>query len=364
MKNILNTELKRLVDLLSQIQDTTNFNAYLEKIKTPDTLSYTELKYYLEQIQEIISSYNDSCYWSEELSVVSKCLSLQNQIEYEKNKKIKELEPLKRFWSSFKLWTERELPYLKILKDYYIRYDNWDNGTYYLDIDMPMEFTKAYGVNYNGQFDDEYISVSDLKMFIELFYNEFVENRYEYTINVNRLFSKFSIPYKLVNGKVVKKGYKSTNDNARILNYQMFERKIIWSEEKILGSEKLDKHTALNYITDSLQYILSLVKNECEKGKQLEQKCANLIANETSKMYSVVKTEVEEIQKIVNEYFDIRHNEYISSSKKIREPINDNVFIEYLYNRIYALIVLLKINYSKNLPDEKRGLENESDLPF
>ena len=86
MKNILNTELKRLVDLLSQIQDTTNFNAYLEKIKTPDTLSYTELKYYLEQIQEIISSYNDSCYWSEELSAVSKCLSLQNQIEYVKNK--------------------------------------------------------------------------------------------------------------------------------------------------------------------------------------------------------------------------------------------------------------------------------------
>ena len=74
------------MDLLSQIQDTTNFNAYLEKIKTPDTLSYTELKYYLEQIQEIISSYNDSCYWSEELSAVSKCLSLQNQIEYEKNK--------------------------------------------------------------------------------------------------------------------------------------------------------------------------------------------------------------------------------------------------------------------------------------
>ena len=81
-------------------------------------------------------------------------------------------------------------------------------------------------------------------------------------------------------------------------------------------------------------------------------------------MYSVVKSEVEEIQKIVNEYFDIRHNEYISSSKKIREPINDNVFIEYLYNRIYALLVLLKINYSKNLPDEKRNPENENDLPF
>ena len=364
MKNILNTELTRLIDLLSASNNKIIFNAYLEKIKKHDTLSYAELKYYLEQIQEIIISYNDKYRWHEELSTLRKCLSIQDKIELEKNERLKEIEPLKRFWNSFKLWTERELPYLNILKDYYVRYDNWDNGTYYLDIDMSIEFTKAYGVTYNGQFDNEYISVSDLKMFIELFYNEFVENRYEYTINVNKYFSKFSMPYKLANGRLTKKGYKTTNENTRILNYQMLERKIIWSEEKILGSEKLDKHTALNYITDSLQYILSLIKNDCSKGKQIEQKCANLITKETSKMYSVVKTEVEEIQKIVNEYFDIRHNEYISNSKEVREAINDSVFIEYLYNRIYALLFLLKLKYSKNLPEEKDDKKNENDLPF
>ena len=55
IKNILNTELKQLVDLLSQIQDTTNFNAYLEKIKTPDKtlvvlikLKEKALNYYFE----------------------------------------------------------------------------------------------------------------------------------------------------------------------------------------------------------------------------------------------------------------------------------------------------------------------------
>lgn len=232
MENILNTELARLIDLLSALQDKKSFNAYLEKIKNHNTLSYAELKYYLEQIQGIILSYDDHYIWSEELSAISKCLLLQDEIEREKNKKIKELEPLKKFWNRFKLWTERELPYLKILKDYYIRYDNWDNGTYYLDIDMPMEFTKAYGVNYDGQFDKEYISVSDLKMFIELFYNEFVENRYEYTINVNKYFSKFSIPYKLANGKLTKKGYKSTNENTRILNYQMLEKKSFGLKKK------------------------------------------------------------------------------------------------------------------------------------
>ncbi len=364
MKNILNTELTRLVDLLSALDNKTSFIAYIDKIKTPETISNAELKYYLEQIKEIILSYNNDRAWREELSTVSKCLSLLNQIECEENKRMKEVEPLKKFWNSFKLWTERELPSLKILKDYYIRYDNWNYGTYYLDIDMPMEFTKAYGVSYHEQFDNEYISESDLKMFIELFYNEFVENRYEYTISVNKLFSKFLIPYKLVNGKLIKKGYKSTNDNPKILDYQMFERKIIWSEEKILGSEKLDKHTALNYITDSLQYILSHIKNEFEKGKLIEQKCAYLIAEETSKIYSVVKTEVEEIQKIVNEFFDIRHNEYISKSKKVREPINDNVFIEYLYNRIYALMFLLKIHYLKNSPKQNNVQENDCDLPF
>lgn len=362
--NIFNTELARLVDLLSALNNKTSFNAYLEKIKTPNSLSYAELKYYLAQIKDIIVSYNDDYGWREELSAVNKCLSLHNKIEFEKNERLKETEPLKKFWNSFKLWTERELPYLKILKNYYIRYDNWDGGTYYLDIDMPMEYTKAYGISYNGQFDNEYITVSDLKMFIELFYNEFVENRYDYTINVNKHLSKFLIPYKLVNGRLVKKGYKTTNDNVKIINYQMLERKIIWSEEKILGSEKLDKHTALNYITDSLQYILSLIKNECEKGKQIEQKCANLIAPETSKMYSVVKVEVEEIQKIVNEFFDIRHNEYISSSKKTREAITDSVFIEYLYNRIYALLFLLKVNYLKNFPEEKKSQVVEEDLPF
>ena len=47
--------------------------------------------------------------------------------------------------------------------------------------------------------------------------------------------------------------------------------------------------------------------------------------------------------KISNEYFDIRHNEYLNKAKQAREPIQDLAFIEYLYNRAYALLYLLRI---------------------
>ena len=47
--------------------------------------------------------------------------------------------------------------------------------------------------------------------------------------------------------------------------------------------------------------------------------------------------------KISNEYFDIRHNEYLNKAKQVREAIQDLSFIEYLYNRAYALLYLLRI---------------------
>ena len=49
------------------------------------------------------------------------------------------------------------------------------------------------------------------------------------------------------------------------------------------------------------------------------------------------------INKIINEYFDIRHNEYLNKAKQKREVLNDKDFIEYLYNRIYSLLFLLRI---------------------
>lgn len=61
------------------------------------------------------------------------------------------------------------------------------------------------------------------------------------------------------------------------------------------------------------------------------------------KIYAVVKNEINELMKISNKYFDIRHNEYLNKAKEKREAITDAVFIEYLYNRAYALLNILKI---------------------
>ena len=65
--------------------------------------------------------------------------------------------------------------------------------------------------------------------------------------------------------------------------------------------------------------------------------------NRDSKVYTVIHNELYEINKIINEYFDIRHNEYLNKAKQKREVLNDKDFIEYLYNRIYSLLFLLRI---------------------
>lgn len=51
--------------------------------------------------------------------------------------------------------------------------------------------------------------------------------------------------------------------------------------------------------------------------------------------------------KLSNEYFDIRHNEYLNKAKEKREVLEDLQFIEYLYNRVYALLYLLRLKVKK-----------------
>ena len=110
----------------------------------------------------------------------------------------------------------------------------------------------------------------------------------------------------------------------------------------ITSQEYLDKKSALDYIIDALQFILSV-----QDGDTVKQKCKiaarSVNEDENSKLYAVIKTEIEEIMKISNEYFDIRHNEYLNKAKQVREAIQDLSFIEYLYNRAYALLYLLRI---------------------
>ena len=251
---------------------------------------------------------------------------------------------IKKFWLSFITWFEEELQGTGILQEYYEYYDNWNRGTYYLSIDFEKEYKLHYGITYPNILKLKLPRMEDIKMFIELAFHEWIifEKRYNFTVMINKRLSRFSIPYKLQNGRLIQEGYKTSYYINNILNYSMFERKIRYSEEMITSQEYLDKKSALDYIIDALQFILS-VQNGEKVIQKYKSAAKSINEDENSKVYAVVKSEIEEIMKISNEYFDIRHNEYMNKAKQEREPIQDLAFIEYLYNRAYALLYLLRI---------------------
>lgn len=246
---------------------------------------------------------------------------------------------INKFWTSFKVYFEKELPYKGYLKSEFVGYDNWNGGVYYLDISYDYQYKLHYGIEYK-----ECSTINDIKMFIELAFSSWIENekRYDFTKDVNAIFQKFRMPFKLQKGKVIKSGYRTTNLNEKIINYTMLERKIQYAEEMILSSENLDKKCALDYIIDSLQYIISIQDGTgiADKYSNASKKISN---NVDGKVYAVIKNEINELMKISNEYFDIRHNEYLNKAKEKREAITDSIFIEYLYNRAYALLYILKM---------------------
>ena len=89
-----------------------------------------------------------------------------------------------------------------------------------------------------------------------------------------------------------------------------------------------------------------------------------MCSNQESKVYAVVKSEINEVMKLSNEYFDIRHSEYLNKAKEKREALADLQFIEYLYNRVYALLYLLRLKVDKteliNESDECASLDDKS----
>ncbi|MDB2074512.1 hypothetical protein PMZ66_02720 [Clostridium paraputrificum] len=251
-----------------------------------------------------------------------------------------------KFFVSFRQWYIYELPQTSILKDAFIRYDNWDGGRYYLDIDYEHYYKLNLGIEYDDILKKDEISIYDFKVFLELNYDEFVKDRYEFTVNINNRLRKFNIPYSLKNGKLISLGYKTSYEINYIYNYEQLERKIKYSEELIISKDLLDKKTALDYITDSLQYIVSI--NEGNGVKKKNESTSLLVGeSKSSKVYSVINNELDEVNKIINEYFDIRHNEYLNKAKQKREVLNDKLFIEYLYNRIYSLLFLLRLKCKK-----------------
>lgn len=127
----------------------------------------------------------------------------------------------------------------------------------------------------------------------------------------------------------------------KIINYRMFERKIQFSEEMINSKDIMEKKSALDFIIDALQYLIS-TKGDT-RNEQYKALALSVSDNMDGKVYAVVKKELDELMKLSNEYFDVRHNDYLNAAKEKREPLNDSQFIEYLYNRAYSILYLLRL---------------------
>ena len=267
-----------------------------------------------------------------------------NGIEY-KGKGIEENVKEKRFWNSFIHWFETELPGLELLDGKYLRWDNWDGGMWFIELDYDHEFTLYRGTVYPSSLKNNTSDFVDIKAFIEIAYKHWIINtgecHYKFTIEVNDRFKIFKLPYRLQNGIVIKQGYKSTSPIDKIINYRMFERKIQFSEEMINSKDIMEKKSALDFIIDALQYLIS-TKGDT-RNEQYKALALSVSDNMDGKVYAVVKKELDELMKLSNEYFDVRHNDYLNAAKEKREPLNDSQFIEYLYNRAYSILYLLRL---------------------
>ena len=98
----------------------------------------------------------------------------------------------------------------------------------------------------------------------------------------------------------------------------------------------MEKKSALDFIIDALQYLIS-TKGDT-RNEQYKALALSVSDNMDGKVYAVVKKELDELMKLSNEYFDVRHNDYLNAAKEKREPLNDSQFIEYLYNRAYSIL--------------------------
>lgn len=336
-------------------------SAYINQIKTLLAQSkYDKILFCLKEmcrIYEIDLSNDKSIDSLANLKQIT--LSLQDIL----NEQIKiqnENNDLNRFALSFITWFEDIREEDNIIKSefYYWEQDGHDSYRA-LYINYDKFYKLQYGENYINILEN--INFINIKKFIEMIYKNVLiitDGRLKFTIRVNEILRNFNLPYKLEKGKFINNKYKTSNKIEYILDYEQFERKIKYSEDMILHNDIMDKHNALNYISDAFCYFYSLFKRE--GGKELTDEKVNIkIAkmvhtNQNDKQYLLIKEEIEDVKRIINNDYDIRHNEYYrSSDKSKREILVDCKMIEYLYNKIYALLYILRVCYKPSITEEE-----------
>lgn len=338
-----------------------NTNAILQEIHQYENVSET----YLSQAKIALSPLNldklafcleKICKWLEERRVfnpndrdylqIKELLEYISQTKTELDNREREVVPLMQFWTAFNTWLEEEStdPATLFKPKYQEGYSDWGHWFTVGVVNLDNLYRSTYGKSYI-EITKENINFYLLKEFLEAYYKEVIEpskGRLTFTVKINELLTRFLLPYKLQKGKLIQVGYKTTYKIDKIENYEQFERKIEYAAEMILHGDYIDKHCALKYIADAFCYFQSLYKDNCQK------QLGELVnANNNSRTYSLIKNEVSLIGKLINDDFDIRHNEQnsaaVNGQHPNREILDDPIFIEYLYNRINALLMLLRI---------------------
>ena len=353
---------------------------YVENIeKALSAFEVGKIQFCLKKILEIYeidySNNAQDVIYAQMQEVDEELSSLKEKLAKEQESKIK----LNRFWIALNEWLNDEAndPATLYRKDFHCDYQDFGNWFVHAEVDLNKEYRKCYGKDYE-EIDQNNITFENVKEFIELYFDNIVEiqqGRLKFTVKVNKLLTHFHLPYKMKNGKLGNPKYKTTEQISQILNHEQFERKIKYAEEMILHNDFIDKHCALCYITDALDYFISLFDDKKEKSEKLYGVVAQSVNSDlNSHVYEIVKKEITFVRTITNDYFDVRHNEEKSKTKDHkevkREILTDSIFVEYLYNRINSLLSLLRIKKDKELiktdkTPEIQPLDIDDDaLPF
>ena len=308
-------------------------------------------------VEEIAKYYNIDTNYSNSFKILYKTRELLREYVAEERKQSKLKKSLFLFWTSFYTWFQSlKNENINMFQDKYLcgHYElDYYEHEYWVNDGIQLNENIAYKIEFGTEFKEpteKDINFEFVKNYIEFVLSKYIkpakEGRYQFAVQVNNTFKKFNLPYRLSKGKVIKSNYKTSLIPDKILNFEQFERKIEFSELMIIHDDFMDKHTALEYIADSFCFFKSLFKGgNSERAKEIAKIVTD---NENSSMFNELVKEIQSIYEIVDGNFDIRHNEYYNSKiQKHREPLKDVAFIEYLYNRIFALLYLLRLNYKK-----------------
>lgn len=202
-----------------------------------------------------------------------------------------ESETIKKFLISFQAWFESGIPigwfYEKYVEDFRDEEVSDQGYVYYFDnqrlnIDFKHEYRLSLGKHYTKCLENEEASFEDIKEFIELLYKEWIDKefRYEFTIDLNKRFNNFNIPYKIEYGVIEKISDNNLLDKILVqktLNgLENYEKPLKLYQEAI---QKYDagiyKRSTLDDIRLSLEILLKEILNN---DKSLENQ-GNLICS-------------------------------------------------------------------------------------